>query len=134
MSGVHSEFDPEELAKITNRGMRTLSRANEPRISSRQISTLKETEGNEDKPSVQARRQLHQLLDRASAALKALFVRRQRKVVQCDNYGHVLRQGWTGTYPTCADCGKQITALDQVRGACVKEDSQSTSGNWKRVN
>lgn len=134
MSSQHSEFDPDVLAKITNRGMRTLSRANEPRISSRQISTLKETEGNEEKPAVVARRKFQHLLAGASAAIGSLFTRKGKKVTQCDNYGHVLLPGWTGEYPSCADCGRQITSFDQLRGSTVKSNEEQTaSGRWKRV-
>jgi hypothetical protein len=44
--------------------------------------------------------------------------------VQCETYGHVIKPGWTGVTPSCEDCGKSVTSLDQLRKAVPKDDKK----------
>lgn len=42
----------------------------------------------------------------------------------CREYGHTipLKAKWHGAYPTCTDCGEEITDVTQLRGALTKQD------------
>jgi hypothetical protein len=129
-----SQFDADELGRITHRGMRSLKRAKEePRVTHQQLSTLKSQENEQDKPAVVARRQFQQLVNAVSSSFKGLFACKTKKVVQCDLYGHMLRQGWNGPYPVCVDCGCEITSLSMVRGAtpAVKAEPHTDAGMFQ---
>lgn len=122
-----SQFDPEELSKITHRGLKPLSKVNEPKVTQQNIVTLKDAAQEENKLSAKIQKFWGRILIALSNTFKSLLAPPEKKVYQCELYGHVLKGGWSGQYPMCQDCGAQITALDQVRGATPK-DQRGTGG------
>src|SRR6185437_182135 len=130
MARWDSQFDADELARITHRGMHTLKRAKEePRVTHQQLSTLKSQEQEQEKPGVVARRQFEQLVSIVSSSFKGMFAGKTKKVVQCDLYGHMLRQGWSGPYPVCVDCGCEITSMSMVRGSTPVGNDEPAAEN-----
>jgi hypothetical protein len=131
-----SEFDPDELNKITHRGLQSLSRSQfEEKQTSEEVSTLKTRQRAEDTFIVKLTRFFARIVDGFASAFKGLFAKPAKKVTQCDNYGHALKPGWTGDRPLCMDCGQAITSLDQVRGAVprdTKKDVQNPYPNKDR--
>lgn len=118
-----SNFDPDELAKITHRGLQSLNRRDgEPRMQTGEIVMLKTAQKKEDGPLTAIFRFFQRIIDGFTSGIKALFTPPQKKVMQCQTYGHVMEQGWSGPHPRCVDCGKAILSLDEVRGATPKED------------
>ena len=124
-----SEFDPDELAKITHRGLKPLSGTNEPTVNAEEVSSLKSASRNEAKTGVQARRLMDLFFGGIASALKGLFARKGKKVTQCQIYGHVPEPKWTGPYPKCTDCGAAITRPDEVRGATPRDQRGKSGGD-----
>lgn len=123
-----SQFDPEELSRITHKGLKPRQKSSEPRVSEENKQTLKQAQQNEDKLSVRITRMFAAFFGSIASAVKGLFTPRAKKVMQCETYGHVMKPGWTGPHPKCIDCGAAILTLDQVRGATPKADRQDISG------
>lgn len=124
-----SEFDAEELAKITHRGLQSLSRGQvEPRVTQEQKKTLRSTQELETKPEVAVKRFFNMLLDSCTTSVKSMFTPKQKHVRQCDLYGHVLKAGWKGDFPVCHDCGVIINDLKMVRGATPKDERGNCNG------
>jgi hypothetical protein len=129
-----SQFNPDDLAKITHKGLHTLSRGSEPRVTSQQLNTLKSQQQAVEQPGVVARRHFEQFLHEVGAAVKGFFAEEQKVVVQCENYGHVMRQAWGGAFPICSDCGIEITSQTRLRSATLcDKDGEAAGGRWKRL-
>jgi len=124
-----SEFDPDELNRITHRGMKKLSRAQfEERQTTEDVGNLKTKQREEDTPVVVIKRFFMRIVDGVLGLFRALLAPPQKKVVQCDNYGHVLKPGWSGPHPKCMECGAAILSLNEVRGATPKADRKDQAG------
>lgn len=133
-----SQFDPEDLAKITHRGLKPRSKKEEKSVTPESLTSLKTVAQNEQTLSVAIHRVFDRMFGGMSGFFKGLTARPQRKVLQCENYGHVLKAGWHGDFPMCDDCGHKITALDQVRSSNLKnptvyEDPHSNNNGRKYV-
>ena len=125
-SRSQSQFNPDELAKLTHQGLHTLKRVDEPKVTHQQLTTLKARQEEESKPAVVARRSFRQLIDAVQSGVSGIFAPRQKKHVQCVEYGHQMRQGWSGVNPVCVDCGAEITTLSMLRGATPMERTVAT--------
>jgi hypothetical protein len=131
-SRSQSQFNPDELAKLTHQGLHTLKRVDEPGVTHQQLTTLKARQEEESKPAVIARRSFRQLLDAVQSGVKGMFAAKPKKNLQCANYGHQMRQGWTGPNPVCVDCGADITTLSMLRGATPMERTVHTETEQTR--
>lgn len=126
-----SQFDPDELNKITHRGMQKLSRAQfEERVSQEEVTNLKSRQQEEDTLVVQIRRFFLRIIDGVVSSIRALFTPPKKKVVQCETYGHALKPGWTGAHPICTDCGAPILDPKDVRAATPK--AKEKPGEFKQ--
>jgi hypothetical protein len=125
-----SNFDPDELAKITHRGLQSLSRSpfDDQRVTKEEVVNLKTRQKSEDTVLVHITRFFARIVDGFLSVFRSLLTPPKKKVFQCETYGHVLKPGWTGTRPLCEDCGAQILSLTDVRGATPKADRKDTAG------
>jgi hypothetical protein len=121
-----SQFDPDELNKITHRGLQSLSRSqfDENRQTSEHLTNLKARQTKEDTIVVKITRFFARILDGIAGMFRAMLTPPKKKVVQCEQYGHVLKPGWTGAHPKCEDCGAPILSLDDVRKAMPKDQNK----------
>jgi hypothetical protein len=119
-----SKFDPEDLARITHRGLKPTSKKEKPSVTHQSLESLKTVAKNEDTAEVTAKRWFHRIFGSLSSFFSGLCAGPQRKVGQCENYGHVLKSGWQGDFPICADCGAKITDIAQVRSANLKNEKK----------
>jgi hypothetical protein len=119
-----SQFDPEDLAKITHRGLNPTSKRTDEqaRVTHQSVESLRTVAQLEETPGVAAKRLMHRFFGGIQEFFSGLVSPAQTKVGQCANYGHVLKAGWHGDFPTCDDCGTRITSLDQVRSSNLKND------------
>lgn len=124
----NSEFDADELNKITHRGLQPRSRVNEPRPTHENFDNLKEVQKGEQKFIVKVARFFAGFFGGIGNTMKGLLTPRAKKVMQCQTYGHVMQQGWTGPHPKCIDCGVAILSLDQVRSSTPKSDRKDNPG------
>lgn len=115
-----SQFDPEELAKMTHRGLKPRQHVDSPRVTQQNLNCLKSTQQEEAKLGVSVRRLFARLSDSISGTFKGMLAPPTKKVYQCTTYGHVLKPGWEGERPLCMDCGAVINSLDEVRGSSPK--------------
>jgi len=123
-----SEFDPAELAKITHKGLQPRSKKDEPSVTHQKIELLKDAQQGEGKLITMIARFFGRIVSGIASSVKGLFAAPKKKQIQCENYGHILKPGWTGPQPICLDCGATISSMEQVRGATPKEDRQKNAG------
>lgn len=120
-----SQFDPDELNKITHRGLQKLSRSQfDERQSKEHVVNLKARQTKEDSIFVAITRFFARIIEGICGMFRALVTPPNKKVIQCDKYGHVLKAGWTGAHPKCDDCGAPIYSLDDVRKAMPKDQDK----------
>jgi len=115
-----SQFDPEDLAKITHRGLKPTGRKEQKSVTPESLTALKTVAQNEQSFAIAIRRVFDRIFGGVAGFFKGLTAGPQRKGGQCVNYGHVLKAGWHGDFPVCEDCGHKITTLDQVRSSSLK--------------
>lgn len=128
-SRFESQFDPDELSKITHRGLQKLDRGQfQERVTQEEIVNLKSRQQSEDTAVVHIRRFFARIWDGIMSALRSLFTPPKKKVVQCATYGHALKPGWTGANPICIDCGAPILSLKDVRGATPRDERKDRAG------
>jgi hypothetical protein len=125
-----SKFDPDELAKITHRGLNSLSRSqfDDQRVTQEEVVNLKTRQTQEDTIIVHVTRFFARIVEGILSVFRSLLTPPKKKVFQCETYGHVLKAGWTGDRPHCADCGAPILSLKDVRGATPKEQRPDRAG------
>ena len=93
------------------------------RITTAELQSLKVTQRKEDNPAVAFKRAVTGCFSGFFHAIGALFTGSGKKKTQCDMYGHVRPNStWDGIYPTCVNCGVEITSEDMLRKATARED------------
>ncbi len=93
------------------------------RITSAEVKSLKVTQRKEDNPVVAFTRAVTGCFSGFFHAIGAVFSGSAKKKTQCDIYGHVRpKSAWEGIYPTCVNCGTEITSEDMLRKATAKDD------------
>lgn len=93
------------------------------RITSAEVQSLKVTQRKEDNPAVAFIRAISGCFAGFFHAIGAVFSGSSKKKTQCDIYGHVRpKSTWDGIYPTCVNCGIEITSEDMLRKATAKDD------------
>lgn len=128
-SRFDSNFDPDELSKITHRGLQKLNRGQfQERVTKEEVVNLKQRQTEEDTALVHIRRFFARIIEGIMTTLRSLLTPPKKKVVQCELYGHSLKPGWTGAHPVCADCGQPILSLTDVRGATPREQRVDRAG------
>ncbi len=119
-----SQFDPEELAKMTHRGLKPRQRVDSPKVTHQNLSGLKGAQQEEAKLSVSVRRLFARFSDSIGGTFKGLLAPPIKKVYQCTTYGHILKLGWEGERPLCIDCGAVINSPDEVRSSSPKNPAK----------
>jgi hypothetical protein len=130
MAGSQSQFDHDELAKITHRGLQPLSKRTGQRLQQENVEGLKTAERNENQASVF----FFRLLDRFKGLLSLNlgdYMNSKKAHTMCKEYGHVISPGWTGAYPKCDQCGAEVRDPTELRKAIPtkeKNDNPTDSG------
>ncbi|HEY9869713.1 MAG TPA: hypothetical protein V6D08_11150 [Candidatus Obscuribacterales bacterium] len=94
---------------------------NVQRITSQEVQALKVKQRKEDNPVVAITRAFTGFFSGIFSAIGGIFAGPVKKKTQCDIYGHVRPKDWDGSYPTCVNCGIEITSEDMLRGATAKQ-------------
>ncbi len=54
------------------------------------------------------------------SGIRSLFAVPSKKVIQCENYGHVILSRWETLHPKCTECGAKIMSPEDLRRAYLK--------------
>ncbi|MBY0357674.1 MAG: hypothetical protein K2W82_06705 [Candidatus Obscuribacterales bacterium] len=122
-----SEWEKEELGRLTLRNLKAVQpQPDKGRMTHQNLTSLKATQSKAEHHEAQIKLFFERLKTSLSTGIAAMFVGKSDKKQpnMCETYGHYLppNSSWSGMYPTCSDCGVQITDHKQLRGAQTKEE------------
>ena len=111
---------------MTHRGLKPRQHVDAPKVTAENLTGLKDAQQEEGKLGVSVLRFFARLWEGFAGTFKGMLATPAKKVYQCTTYGHVLKAGWAGERPLCADCGAVINTLDEVRGSTPKNARKAT--------
>ncbi|GEM_PF-2216984 len=94
------------------------------KITGTEIGSLKESAHKKESPAVRLVQLFSATLSHLAAALAGIFFK-PKTTTQCDMYGHIApASGWSGEFPRCTRCGREITSQDQLRSSSARLKAQ----------
>lgn len=125
-----SEWEKEELARMTHQKLKTVSQYNQEmsggRITQQNLKVMKDCQKSTESGDAQVKIFFERLSLAISTGVGAIFspLSGRKKVDPCKEYGHNHPVGtpWKGLYPKCLDCGAVIKDPNELRGAQSREE------------
>lgn len=108
-------MDPQNFSQLMKDRLAKHQTAEVQKLTNPQIGSLKTAAVKSDSDAVRAKRGINAFVQNITSAFGGLFQTREKKVPMCENYGHIAPAQWSGAFPNCVECGKQIKSQSELR-------------------
>lgn len=133
-----TEWEKEELGRLTHQRLKSFSRQQEEmqqspgRMTLQNIESMKSVAKQSESKEAKIKLLIERLRMAVTTSLSSIFAPSEQRLRddRCKVYGHNLPFGtnWKGAYPKCLDCKATITDPNQLRGAMPMKERERFRG------